>query len=50
MATLDFTPMFRSTIGFDRLPQLLADAYERVFRAGNRLSNREFAKRLSEQA
>jgi molecular chaperone IbpA len=30
MATFDFTPMFRSTIGFDRLPELLADALERV--------------------
>ena len=29
MATLDLTPMFRSTIGFDRLPSLLADALER---------------------
>lgn len=30
MATFDFTPMFRSTIGFDRLPDLLADALQRV--------------------
>lgn len=30
MATFDFTPMFRSTIGFDRLPDLLSDALERV--------------------
>ena len=30
MATFDFTPMFRSTIGFDRLPDLLSDAFERV--------------------
>lgn len=30
MATFDFTPMFRSTIGFDRLPELLSDALERV--------------------
>lgn len=29
MATLDFTPMFRSTIGFDRLPSLLSAALER---------------------
>ena len=29
MATLDFTPMFRSTIGFDRIPGLLSDALER---------------------
>lgn len=29
MATLDFTPMFRSTIGFDALPGLLSAALER---------------------
>lgn len=29
MATLDFTPLYRSTIGFDRLPALLAHALER---------------------
>lgn len=29
MATLDFTPMFRSTIGFDQLPRLLSHALER---------------------
>ena len=29
MATLDFTPMFRSTIGFDGLPSLLSAALER---------------------
>jgi molecular chaperone IbpA len=29
MATLDFTPMFRSTIGFDTLPSLLSAALER---------------------
>lgn len=29
MATLDFTPMFRSTIGFDGLPNLLSAALER---------------------
>ena len=26
MARFDFTPMFRSTIGFDRFPELLTDA------------------------
>lgn len=29
MATLDFTPLFRSSIGFDRLPGLLSDAVGR---------------------
>ena len=29
MATLDFTPLFRSTIGYDRLPSLLSHALER---------------------
>ena len=29
MATLDFTPLFRSTIGFDQLPGLLSHALER---------------------
>jgi molecular chaperone IbpA len=29
MATFDFTPMFRSSIGFDQLPDLLAHALER---------------------
>ena len=29
MATLDFTPLFRSTIGYDRLPGLLSHALER---------------------
>jgi molecular chaperone IbpA len=29
MATFDFAPMFRSTIGFDQLPDLLAHALER---------------------
>jgi len=29
MATLDFTPLFRSTIGFDQLPNLLSHALER---------------------
>jgi molecular chaperone IbpA len=29
MATLDFTPLFRSSIGFDQLPGLLSDALER---------------------
>ena len=29
MATFDFTPMFRSSIGFDQLPDLLAHAAER---------------------
>lgn len=29
MATLDFSPLFRSTIGFDQLPSLLAHAMER---------------------
>src|SRR5436190_13765419 len=29
MATLDFTPLFRSTIGFDQLPSLLSHALER---------------------
>ena len=30
MATLDFTPLFRSSIGFDRLPDLLSDAVGRA--------------------
>ena len=29
MATLDFTPLFRSSIGFDQVPDLLSDALER---------------------
>jgi molecular chaperone IbpA len=29
MATIDFTPLYRSTIGFDRLPSLLSRALER---------------------
>jgi hypothetical protein len=29
MATLDFTPLFRSSVGFDRLPTLLSHALER---------------------
>jgi molecular chaperone IbpA len=29
MATLDFTPLFRSSIGFDRIPGLLSHAMER---------------------
>jgi molecular chaperone IbpA len=29
MATLDFTPLFRSSVGFDRLPDLLSDAVGR---------------------
>jgi molecular chaperone IbpA len=29
MATLDFTPLYHSTIGFDRLPMLLAQALDR---------------------
>jgi molecular chaperone IbpA len=29
MATLDFTPLFRSSIGFDQLPGLLAHALQR---------------------
>ena len=29
MATLDFTPLFRSSVGFDRLPGLLSHALER---------------------
>ena len=29
MTTFDFTPMFRSTIGFDQLPDLLSHALER---------------------
>jgi molecular chaperone IbpA len=29
MATLDFTPLFRSSIGFDRIPDLLSDALMR---------------------
>jgi molecular chaperone IbpA len=30
MATLDFTPLFRSSIGFDQLPGLLSHALERT--------------------
>lgn len=29
MATLDFTPLFRSTIGFDRVPGMLSHALQR---------------------
>lgn len=29
MATIDFTPLFRSAVGFDRLPLLLSHALER---------------------
>jgi molecular chaperone IbpA len=29
MATLDFTPLYHSTVGFDRLPDLLTGALER---------------------
>lgn len=29
MATLDFTPLYRSTVGFDHLPLILAHALER---------------------
>jgi len=29
MATLDFTPLFRSTVGFDRIPTLLSHAMQR---------------------
>jgi molecular chaperone IbpA len=29
MATLDFTPLFRSTVGFDKLPMLLTHAMQR---------------------
>ena len=28
MATFDFTPLFRSSVGFDRVPQLLAEAMQ----------------------
>ena len=30
MATLDFTPLFRTTVGFDRVPTLLSHAMQRV--------------------
>ena len=30
MATLDFTPVFRSSIGFDRVPGMLNDAMQRT--------------------
>ena len=30
MATLDFTPLFRTTVGFDRVPLLLTHAMQRV--------------------
>ena len=29
MATLDFTPLFRSSVGFDRIPDLLTSAMAR---------------------
>jgi molecular chaperone IbpA len=29
MATLDFSPLFRSSIGFDQIPSLLSDALQR---------------------
>ena len=29
MATLDFTPLFRSSVGFDRVPMLLSHAMQR---------------------
>lgn len=30
MATLDFTPLFRTTVGFDRVPLLLSHAMQRA--------------------
>lgn len=30
MATLDFTPIFRTTIGFERVPSVLTDAMQRM--------------------
>ena len=30
MATLDFAPLFRTTVGFDRVPMLLTHAMQRV--------------------
>ena len=30
MATLDFTPLFRTTIGFDQVPGMLTDALQRM--------------------
>ena len=30
MPTLDFTPLFRSSIGFDRVPEMLSDAMQRA--------------------
>ena len=30
MATLDFTPLFRSSIGFERVPGMLSDATQRA--------------------
>lgn len=30
MATLDFTPLFRTSIGFDRVPGMLTDAMQRM--------------------
>ncbi len=29
MATLDFTPLYRTTVGFDRVPSLLSHALQR---------------------
>ena len=29
MATFDFTPLYRSTVGFDRIPSLLSHALDR---------------------
>ena len=30
MATLDFTPLYRSSVGFDQLPELLSHALQRI--------------------
>lgn len=30
MATLDFTPLFRTTVGFDRVPMLLSQSMQRT--------------------
>jgi hypothetical protein len=44
MATLDFTPLFRSSIGFDQLPGLLSGALQRDDSGYPRTTSRRSAK------
>jgi hypothetical protein len=47
MATLDFTPLFRSSIGFDQLPGLLSQALQREETRLSTLRHRETRRRIS---